>query len=189
MSYISQPWYKYRVYSENYARSEVGKFVASNGVIRTIVELSKFYKIHFAGFRYIHKLPTNLVVHHSEIGYEQYRRQVYNLIKKVFKNYGVSSESNIYYEALLNFYERKSNVKLDIEDKLIKEAPLLFGKDVNIFYNMLLSNNLPRLYKILLETAFKGGFEIVVNKEYEKKINLILKFLNLSVPVSTKGGY
>ncbi len=189
LSYISQPWYKYRVYSENYARSEVGKFVASNGVIRTIVELSKFYKIHFAGFRYIHKLPTNLVVHHSEIGYEQYRRQVYNLIKKVFKNYGVSSESNIYYEALLNFYERKSNVKLDIEDKLIKEAPLLFGKDVNIFYNMLLSNNLPRLYKILLETAFKGGFEIVVNKEYEKKINLILKFLNLSVPVSTKGGY
>lgn len=187
LGYINQPWYKYRVYSENYARSDVGKFVASNGVIRTIIDLSKFYKVRLASFRYLHRLPTSLfVARRSKIDHELFRRQVLRFIKRIFKNYDIDLNSNVYYRALLNFYSKESNMKIEINDELIKEAPVLVGKDVNAFYNMILNSNLPDLYELLLSTALKGAFEIVINKEYEKKIKVILKFLNLAVPVHLK---
>jgi len=187
LGYINYPWYKYRVYSENYARSDVGKFVASSGVIRTITDLSRFYKVRLASFRYLHRLPTSVVVARcSEVDHEHYRRQVLKLVKGVLKNYDIDSNSNFYYKALLNFYSKESDIKLEIDDRLIKEVPILVGKDVNIFYNMLLNSNLPDLYNLLLNTALKGAFEIVINKDYEKKIKVILKFLNIAVPVHLK---
>jgi len=186
LEYIDQPWYKYRVYEGNYARSDIGKFVAVNGVIRTITDLSKFYRVPLTSFRYIHRLPTSLIVRRSRSSYERYRAQVCAFTRKVFKGYGIDPDSNVYYQALLSFYEKESDVRLEIDNKLINETPLLLGKDVSVFYNMLLNDKLPGLYKLFLKTALKGSFEVVIDKDFEKKVGMILKFLNFSAPVLTR---
>jgi hypothetical protein len=41
------PWYRYRVHSGNYARSDVGKFELATGGLRTILEIGKVMDLPF----------------------------------------------------------------------------------------------------------------------------------------------
>lgn len=189
LGYISQPWYKYRVFEENYARSDVGKFVLINGVLRTVCDLSKFYTLRFVGFRYLHRLPTKYVVKRKEMDMD--RDQRHKIIGKLFQSmlskYKMTAMENPYYFAVVNFYTRKSSNVLQIDDGLIAQTPLLVGKDVNVFYKMILSEKLPKFYQLLLNTASKGSFAVEVNKIYQAKIRSILKFLNFDIPIYLKG--
>lgn len=181
LGYINHPWYKYRVYSGNYVRSDIGKFVVSNGVIRTVIDLSKFYRLCFVNFRFVHRLPTKLVV--RRVGTEYHHEDIGRLIARILKNYDINSEKNIYYKAVLNFYTLKSDVTLDLDDKVIEQAPVLVGKDVNVFYKMILNENLPELYQLLLNMALKGEFAIKIDGRYKMKMKSILKFLNFEAPI------
>lgn len=189
LKYINHPWYKYRVYGENYVRSDIGKFVATNGVIRTMIDLSRFYKFRFPNFRFVHRLPTSLVVKPKKVinGSSENIKTLGKLIARILlKDYKVDVEKNVYYKALLNFYTMETNTILDLDDDTVERAPLFVGKDVNVFYTMMVNGSLPELYQLLLNNALKGYFTVKISEKYRKKVELILKFINFNASLRIK---
>lgn len=182
IGYIKDPWYKYRVYGDNYIRSNVGKFVAANGVIRTVCHLSYFFKVRFAYFRWVHRLPLKMTVKEASLSQEDYRRQVFQFLRRIFKDYSIEVNDSPYYLSLLNYYSRDSGKIVEIEDSLIKEAPLFLGKDARVFYRKLKDREIHPLYELLLELMHHGRFKIKYHGPYQLKLKLIFKFLNLFDP-------
>ncbi|MEJ5229672.1 MAG: hypothetical protein WHT65_06685 [Pseudothermotoga sp.] len=97
------------------------------------------------------------------------------------KKYDIDPLSNLYYHSMVSFYSKQRKRVLTINESI--NDPLLYGKDVNRFYTMLKTDSLPTVYKLLLEEAANGFFEIETVEENAEKLNKILKFLNLLVPV------
>ncbi len=191
IKYINRPWYVYRLSEENYVRSEIGKFVAANGVFRTIVTLSKF--IYLPNFYFLdQRLKRRLwrgVAKFTKVcvSSEKYRRQVLELLKTVRKAYGFERDENEYYKAIFSFYESKrigSPRVLYIKD--ISDTHVYLGKDVNLFYKDLKEKKLPDIYKYLLDEAQKGYFEVVTCVEDVEILNTVLRFLNIATMVRTQ---
>ncbi|HEY8543273.1 MAG TPA: glycosyltransferase family 2 protein [Pseudothermotoga sp.] len=179
VGYIEKPWYKYRVYSENYIRSDIGKFEASSGVLRTVCYLSSFLKARFVGFRWSHRLPVSFTVIDDSLSPEYYRYQVLRFIQRIFSDYSIDVSENPYYMSLLNYYSKDSKKIIEIDELLIKDATLFLGKDARVFYKKLKNQEIHPLYKILLDAMTYGRFKIKYNGPYRLKLKLILKFLNL----------
>ena len=186
--YVKRPWYMYRVSEENYVRSEIGRFVAANGVIRTIVNLSKFirlpniptlpWKVKTRLWRFMEEFERRSSTD------KRFGRQVIELLRIVGDAYKINWDDYIYYKALMNFYSescieivRKIYLTEPIQD------PIFYGKDVNLFYQALKHNKVPGVYKYLLDESQKGYFEVVTTAENVSKVSDILKFLNLATNI------
>lgn len=186
--YVKRPWYMYRVSEQNYVRSEIGRFVAANGVIRTIVNLSKFIRLPNIPIL-SRKLKIRLWrvmgrFRRSEPKDLGFRRQIVELLRIVGDTYDVDWLSNLYYKSLITFY---SDNRLETVRKVYLtepiQDPIFYGKDVNLFYQALKHNKVPGIYKYLLDESQKGYFEVVTTAENVSKVSDILKFLNLATNI------
>jgi glycosyltransferase involved in cell wall biosynthesis len=171
-----RPWYKYRVYAENYVGSEIGKFEVTNGCLRTIIEVGcriDFPLLDFQKmlakvwskprFREGHILPNQLL----------------KMITAVIEAYYGKMPKNAYFEALLGFYSNyPSQRKIDLE--IPCDEIVFIGRDARSFYRKLENGRLSDFYDNLLEEASRGfGLVNVVSKEEYQKLKDILRFLNL----------
>jgi len=188
--YTKRPWYVYRISGENYVRSEIGRFVAANGVIRTVVTLSMFISLPRLSFlpfipeRFRRRLRTYLS-RFRETSPEDphFRGQVSSLLQIIGKAYKLSSDDS-YYRALCSFYTKlQDGHKRKIFLTRVIQEPLYYGKDVNVFYKQLRNAQLPAIYDHLIKEAQNGYFEVTATKENVDSVRQILKFLNLSTIV------
>jgi glycosyltransferase involved in cell wall biosynthesis len=192
IKYVKRPWYAYRLSEENYVRSEIGRFVAANGVFRTIVTLSKF--VHLPNFYFLDpRLKRRLWkvtgrFREISVSSEKYRRQVWELLRIVSKGYGFERDENEYYRAIFSFYESKrtDNPRV-LYIKNVSDTHVYLGKDVNLFYKDLRDKKLPDIYKYLLDEAQKGYFEVVTCVEKLEVLSTILRFLNIATKVRIEG--
>jgi len=131
-----EPWYKYRVYPENYVRSEVGKFETVNGCLRTVIEIGKrlnfpFLKLQKLGVRVLKKWLKPLFIHKPSPP-----KQLQHMIQYVLHCYYDKIPKNPYFKALLGFYANfPSNRTISLQFKESEET--FKGKDARIFFNLM----------------------------------------------------
>lgn len=180
LKYIPEPWYKYRVYSENYIHSEIGKLEVFNGVARTIITLSEYYSVFPLPYRNV--IPTKF-----------YRLPSYNrllsefslnhFLERVLKTYGISKDKNNYFKAVVNSYKTKSDNIIRLKDRDLETVPLFFGKDARLFFTKF--SGMLGLYEELIQNAICGKFTVLIDKHFEKKIKILRRFLNINFEIKT----
>ncbi len=181
-----EPWYKYRVYSENYIRSLVGKFETVNGCLRTVIEIGKRLNFPFLKLQrlLIRVLKTRLKpLYNLEPSPPKHLR---DMVLHVLDSYYGKVPKNPYFEALMGFYTNfPSNRSISLQFKDPKE--IFQGKDARIFFNLMEKKEMPPVLKYVLEEATNGFGKVIVNdkEDYEKARNM-LKFLNLLASIGIK---
>lgn len=173
------PWYKYRVYPENYMRSDIGKFEVLNGCLRSIIEIGK--RIEFPllkiqrTFSRIFRARSKPLFKTSPCSPQHIREMVAYLLQQFYRK----TPQNIYFKGLLGFYSNyPSNHTIKLKFK--KEEKIFLGKDARIFFNLMENHCLPEVYKYVLEEATQSfGTVIVTCNEDYKKAKDVMKFLNL----------
>jgi glycosyltransferase involved in cell wall biosynthesis len=169
-------WYKYRVYPENYIRSDVGKFETVNGCLRTVLEIGRRINFPFLNFQIlltrVFKTRIKPLFKIGSCSPQHLRKIVMHVINSYFKKI----PQNIYFNGLLGFYSNfpsKRTIKLHFD-----EEEMFLGKDARIFYN-LIGKKLPTTCEYVLREATNGfGNVSVEKKDYERAKNM-MKFLNL----------
>lgn len=184
------PWYCYRIYDENYIRSDAGKFEASNGCLRSVLEIAQCYDLVFPQYS---KSITQISLKIFNRPYFLYHKQPYSssyeeLVRSVFSRYYNESElKNQYITSVMMFYSHyPSNRVIYIPASLVEKCQSWYtGKDARLFYRDLQQNNLDPLFTSLLKEASLGfGNIIVENKRDLGKLCDTMKFLNLQATVS-----
>jgi len=179
----TEPWYKYRVYSENYARSAVGRFEAANGCLRTVVELGQRLDLPFAQLQRLLMKATGARLKPL---FRSNRSSPHNLrgtIRDVVERYFQSVPQNIYFEGLMGFYvafpsNRTANMSFEEDDRIF------LGKDARLFFNLMERKHLPAVYESILEDAIEGfGRVVVKDRESYDKARNVIRFLNLCARV------
>jgi len=178
-----KPWYKYRVYPENYARSEVGKFEAVNGCLRTVIEIGKrlnfpFLKLQKIGIRILKKWSKPLFIHKPSSP-----KHIQFMIQHILHGYYDKVPQNPYFKALFGFYTNfPSNRTISLR---FKDSEKIFrGKDARIFFNLMKKNTLPSYLSYLLTEAVSGfGKVSVTNRKDYRKAKDTMRFLNLIAPI------
>lgn len=183
------PWYSYRKYNENYILSEVGKFEVTNGCVRTILLLCKFFhpapKFINDKISWTIKKIFNIPVFFAFM--RPYSGDKYSLVKGIYESYYNGNISkNPYMSSLLQFYLNKpSNRKIFFPDKLINECNKWYlGSDAKMFYKDLMAEQLDNYYIKIFEECC-SGFSIVEveSKDAFEKVKTSLKFLNIDAEV------
>jgi glycosyltransferase involved in cell wall biosynthesis len=178
-----EPWYRYRVYSENYIRSDVGKFETINGCLRTVIEVGQRLDLPFPRIQ-------RLLAKASKMRLKSlFRRKpcspehLQETIQYVFRRYFSEIPENPYFRGLLGFYESYPSQRT-ISLKFKEDDKIFLGKDARIFFNLMQKKSLPSIYEHILEEATNGFGKVVVtsNQDYEKARN-IMRFLNLFTQV------
>lgn len=185
-----KPWYKYRVFGENYIHSEVGKFEVSNGTFRTVYKL---LKNHFK--------TRPLVIFNELTTFKIFRKlKLYNLCKvshaeaidvplsiKLFSLWKKELVSNGYPEISLKQIDKiihsinsinKHTKPLFLSNEELDTLPYIFyGKDSRRYYNEYKSNKLNVVYRKILESDY--DHIIVGSKENKEIVQKILLFFSL----------
>lgn len=175
--------YEYRVFSGNYANTELGQLNVINGELRTLAALMAtksipFYKGQFILFRLFNKL-----------GLSQWYRPIYLNQKEkhpgkiiefaVTKRFGESYKTNLFLNSLVCYYQQASPRTLTIE-ALPADLPIYYGKDMRTFNQLLIKNDLPAFYQILLTEMAQGFSTLQCKQEDLAKLQTICRFLCIS---------
>ena len=181
-----RPWYRYRVYSENYIQSDVGKFETINGCLRTIIEIGQRLDLLLLK---IQKLLTRAFKTWPKPLFRSKpcsSRHLQEMVQYVFNRYFGKIPENIYYNALQGFYANfPSNRTISLQFE--EEEKIFFGKDARIFFNLMEKKRLPPIYEYVLEEAINGfGKVVVMNDENCEKAKTMMKFLNLLTRITTE---
>jgi glycosyltransferase involved in cell wall biosynthesis len=174
----AEPWYKYRLYSENYIRSEVGRFETVNGCLRTALEISQridlpFLKLQRLLVRVL-KARARPLFKHKPSSPKHTQEMMNHVINIYFKK----TPKNVYFEGLLGFYSNfpsNRSIELHFDEK----DEIFLGKDARLFFNLMEKKNLPMIYEHVLSEAAVGFGNVIVNKEDHERARDLLKFLNL----------
>jgi hypothetical protein len=131
-----EPWYKYRVYSENYVLSDAGKFETANGCLRTIIEIGQRLEVPFLKLQSflvrILKTPIRLYFKHKPCPLKHIRE----MIKHVVDRYYEKVPQDKYWEGLLGFYANfPSNRAINLQ--FTEKDEIYLGKDSKIFYYLM----------------------------------------------------
>lgn len=187
------PWYVYRVYDENFIRSDSGKFEASNGCIRSSLELLQHYSLPFFSLQSIVARISLILLHRPIILFQKtpfqgdYRFLIENILKNYYKDQ--SYLENRYYQALLGFYGNYPSeriITIDFGRDIFREYS---GKDARIFYRNILCDEVGNVYRQLLDEAEAGFGTIYVREEKSRQsMEKALKFLNLVARVNIVPG-
>jgi glycosyltransferase involved in cell wall biosynthesis len=169
-------WYKYRVYAENYACSNTGKFEVVNGCLRTIIEVGS--RINFP-FLEVQKVLARVW---SKPAFKEggtLPKQLLKMITTVIEAYYGKVPKNVYFDALLGFYSNyPSRRKIYLE--IPSEEEVFLGRDARRFYKKIEKDCLSDFYENLLKEASQGfGSVNVTNEEDYQKIRGMMRFLNL----------
>jgi glycosyltransferase involved in cell wall biosynthesis len=169
-------WYKYRVYAENYACSNTGKFEVVNGCLRTIIEVGS--RINFP-FLEVQKALARVW---SKPAFKEggtLPKQLLKMITTVIEAYYGEVPKNVYFDALLGFYSNYPSQR-KIYLAVPSEEEVFLGRDARSFYRKIEDDCLSDLYVTLLKEASQGfGLVNVTSKEECQKTKDILRFLNL----------
>lgn len=175
--------YEYRVFSGNYANTELGQLNVINGELRTLAALMAtksipFYKGQFILFRLFNKL-----------GLSQWYRPIYLNQKEkhpgkiiefaVTKRFGESYKTNLFLNSLVCYYQQASPRTLTIE-ALPADLPIYYGKDMRTFNQLLIKNDLPAFYQTLLAEMAQGFSTLQCKQEDLAKLQTICRFLCIS---------
>lgn len=172
------PWYKYRLFSENYIHSDIGKFVVTNGCLRSVLQLAE--KFYIPCFDVQKKLYSKFKI---KLYFEMESKNKGKLIRKTIKRYYNKIPNNIYYSSLIDFYSINSKRSFELSST-INKGDIIYGKDARTFYKLIRDNNLADVYREILSEMKKGFNKILVVNECQKEyLKLILQFLNLNAEV------
>jgi glycosyltransferase involved in cell wall biosynthesis len=177
------PWYKYRIYGENYIRSEVGRFETVNGCLRTVLEISQRIDLPFLKLQRllarVLKTRTKPLSKHKPSSPQRIRDTLLYTLNSYLKE----PPENIYFRGLIGFYSNfpsTRTTKLEFNE----DADIFLGKDARLFFNLMQKKSLPEVYEYILEEASRGFGKVITNDEESlKKGRNVMKFLNLVSPV------
>jgi glycosyltransferase involved in cell wall biosynthesis len=181
-----EPWYKYRVYLENYIRSEVGRFETVNGCLRTVLEISQridipLLKLQRLLARILKTRARPLFKHKPSSP-----KHTQEMMKYVISTYFKRTPKNVYLEGLLGFYSNfpsNRSIELHFEEK----DEIFLGKDARLFFSMMQKKSLPAICKHVLKEATLGFGNVIVSKEKDhERARDLLKFLNLHAKIQIK---
>ncbi|MBT0159991.1 glycosyltransferase family 2 protein [Candidatus Bathyarchaeota archaeon A05DMB-2] len=179
------PWYKYRVYTENYACSDIGKFEVTNGCLRAVIEIGS--RIHFPFFK-VQKALARVWAKSLFREGASFPKQLLEMTKTVIQAYYGEIPKNAYFNALLGFYTNYPSNRT-IEIRVPSEEEIFLGRDARRFYGMIENDCLSDFYANLLEEASQGfGSVNVTNEEDYQKIKDTMRFLNLYSEVKLYNG-
>lgn len=184
-----KPWYDYRVYKNNYIKSEVGKFETFNGMLRTTLVLSCYFD-EFP-FSRLPRITEYLI---KKYGFSISRKRKYsgsyfNLVCSVYRGiYGEGCISmNTYLKAILDYYQNyPSSNEIKIPTELIRNCNNWYkGCDARRFYlDVISEGKMDPLYTYILKHANEGFKTININrKEDQSRMIDLLKFLNIMARV------
>jgi len=175
LQYSEFPWYYYRIYSENYGNSIIGNFETFLGRMRSIYLLSSYYSLPLPKIQKELARRFNLVG--CVLSKQASKRKVANLLKILIQNMQGRTPGAYtwYHEQLLSFYSKNSSDTIELKSPI---ESAYYGLDGRRFFNDIIHNNLPDVYKELI-SQFRNGFCAVrVNSDKEKQsLEIILKFL------------
>lgn len=174
-----EPWYKYRVYAENYIRSEVGKFEATNGCLRTVIEIGKRINLPFLE---VQRLLARVLKTRLKPLFQPKPcspKRLPEMMKHVLNNYYDKIPENTYFNGLAGFYNNfpsSRTIHLHLRDN----DEIFLGKDARLFFNLIERKRIPTVYEYVLEEATRGfGMVVVEDKESYRKVKNMMRFLNL----------
>ena len=171
--------YEYRVFSGNYANTELGQLNVINGELRTLVALMEtksipLYKWQFILFRLLNKF-----------GLSQWYTPIYLNRKEkcpgtviefaVMKRFGENYKQNPFLNSLVHYYKQSNQRAITIEE-LPLELPIYYGKDMRTFNQLLIEDNLPTFYQMLLAEMAVGFSTIQCKKKDLAKLQIICRF-------------
>ena len=184
---VDFPFFKYRVFEENYINNEIGLLNVLNGEIRTLLLILNnisipFYKFQYFLFRLFNKLNLNYKVIYSR----KKCNNVYNILKFVINKRIEDNELSKYpyFLAVLNFFKNKTNKTVELFN--IKSEDVFMGSDVRFFNKKMLNEELPEIYYKLFELMNEGFDTIVTDKKSYDNLIKILKFLDIFDYVNIK---
>lgn len=179
---VNYSFYKYRIYSGNYANNELGQLCLINGEIRTATQLMKFYEIPFYKLQYIvYRIfcKLNLFSIYMPIYLKRETKNKYKIVDFILrKRYPDGYENNIYFKSLAQFYKKNNKRSINF-DKLYNGEPIYLGNDLRTFNKQLLNGTLPILYIKMFEEMNKGFSILEVSKKNEEAALNLLKFLSI----------
>jgi len=178
-----EQWYKYRVYSENYIRSEVGRFETANGCLRTVLEISQRISIPFLKLQ---RTLARVLKAHTKPLFKKTRSSPQDLREMamyVLDSYLKGTPMNAYIGGLKGFYSNfPSNRTITLEVE--KDTGTFLGKDARLFFHLMEKKSLPAVYECVLEEATKGFGKVAVkDRDDRDKARNMMRFLNLLVRV------
>lgn len=188
-----EPWYLYRVYKGNYIHSDVGKFEASNGCLRSALEIAEHYDITGYSISRALAFLSIRLFHRPFVAYSTrpYSRPYAGLVRSVLQCYYGDDEleTDPYLSLVLAFYSHfPSKRKIYLPPEVLDQCKTWYtGKDARLFRAAMRRGALDPLYDHLLREARLGFSNIVVSDEHHQEVlRAALKFLNLRATISLK---
>ena len=178
---VEFPFFKYRVFEENYINNEVGLLNVLNGEVRNVLNIFKYINIPFYKMQYLlFRITNKLHLSYKAIYKNKESDKIYEKLKFIVNKRINDKELKKYpyYIAILDFFKNyENNRKIKIID--LNKNDVFLGSDVRAFNNKMLNKDLPKIYYKLFK-EMKKGFKIIETdkKSYSKLVN-ILKFLDI----------
>ena len=178
---VDFPFFKYRVFEENYLNNKGANLNVINGEIRVVTRLLNnyyipLYKLQYLFFRVFNRLKLNK--HYRPFYNERETKNKYKIIKFVLSKRFTEGEikNNLFLNSLVLFYKNIKKRAINIDMDNINK--LFYGKDMRLFNRAILDNNLEEEYLRIFNEMQEGFDEIIIDdeKQYNKAIDLT-KFL------------
>jgi hypothetical protein len=182
----TRPWYRYRIFSENYINSEIGKFVELNGRFRTMYKIFLSGILLFPGcyvYNLLNKITRKFNLYNLffliKIG------SGWNYISRYYKKWKDELIRIGYPELIIKNIEkiidssvaRKNNSMLKPLNLEFKDEKIYYGKDARLFYKDYLNGTISDFVMKILNADYD---HIIVenDKSYEAAAST-LKFFSL----------
>lgn len=193
-----QPWYKYRVFEENYIHSEIGKFEVANGTFRTIYKLLannfKTGPVHIFSSLFTLKVFRKLKLYRffkvekgpkidKKLAYKLFSLWKQELINKQYPELSIKQISKII-DSLKSIgnYEKKLYIN---KDEINSIKYIYYGKDARQFYKVYHSGELDVVFRKILDQDY--DYIAVESEEVQLIVKKILKFYSLFYDVKVEG--
>lgn len=183
------PWYAYRVFSENYINSDIGKFVALSGQFRTVSYLISAgirpflnVMLGYAGFRILRKL--NIYVCLGSVSKRRYGSLFFgfwqkDIVRHQYPDILVRVAGAI---ACSFACQGEESRPLDLSGRI---PDCVYGPaDARSFFRLFQSGELPAVWLELLDCHF--DHIVVHTSEEAEKVASMLEFFSLQYPVIKK---
>lgn len=184
-----KPWYAYRVFSENYINSDIGKFVALSGQFRTVSALisagvrpSLNVMFGYAGFRILRKLNVHVCL--WCVSKKRYGSLFFGFWQKDIIRYQYPDILARVAAAVARSFasEGEKSVPLDLSGKMPDH--LYSPADARIFFRHYQEKRVPAVWMELLDRHF--DHIVVHTNEEAAKVASMLEFFSLQYPVITQ---
>lgn len=182
----TEPWYRYRVFAENYINSDIGKFVALSGQFRTVSQLvaagvcpGLYLGAGYTWFRLARRmaLPSlGLQMAPSEFG-----GRLFNFWARDLRRYGYPSFLVKIATAISHSYKVRSKQHSGLVWQSDTSLPRFRPADARRFYREYTADAIPLVCLALLDQGFD---HVIVKDEFAREqAKEWLNFFSLQYPV------